>query len=220
MLNIKKKLALFSASGVLGIGLVAGGATYALFTDSASNTTNTFTSGTIILDQTRDLGDTIPGPMFYSSASDPTGKYPYDKSGVPLAPPGSESIGGWAPGDTALRAMNLYNKGTLDAKVTQLKASVSAGATDSGDAYTQFIQKMNIKVMYPAQNKVLYDGPLSGLLNGWVNVPAFLIAADPSGPANITFEAKLDKLAGNELQGKTFVFDFSLYAEQFRNNTN
>ncbi|MDN3016815.1 TasA family protein [Paenibacillus sp. BSR1-1] len=216
-MNLKRRLALFSASGLLGISLIAGGATYAIFTDSATNNNNNFTSGTIDLDQTRDLGDTIPGPMFYSSTSDPTGKYPYDKSGVPLAPPGSDAVGGWAPGDHVLRAMNLFNKGSLDAKVTKLKADISTGATNSGVGYNQFINKMNIKIMYPAQNRVLYNGPLSGLLNGWVNISA-PFAIYPGGPANITFEATLDESADNDIMGQTFVFDFSFYAEQLRNN--
>lgn len=217
-MNIKRKLALFSASGVLGVSLIIGGATYAIFTDSASSTNNNFTSGTINLDQTRDLGDTIPGPMFYSSTSDPTGSYPYDRAEVPLAPPGSDAVGGWAPGDTVLRAMNLLNSGTLDAKVTKLSANVSTGATNSGAQYDQFIQKMNIKVMYPAQNKILYEGPLSGLLNGWVDIALPFRINSNGGPSNITFEATLDSSADNELQGTSFVFDFSFYAEQLRNN--
>jgi predicted ribosomally synthesized peptide with SipW-like signal peptide len=217
-MKLKKKLALLSATGIVGIGLITGGATYAIFTDSASNTNNTFVAGTINLDQTRDLGDTIPGPMFYSSTSDPTGSYPYDQDGVELAPPGSEAVGGWAPGDYVLRAMNLFNSGTLDAKVTKLQANVSTGATNSGDAYNQFISKMNIKVMYPAQNKVLYDGPLSGLLNGWVEIAAPFRVNANGGPSNITFEATLDKSADNAIMGQTFVFDFSFYAEQLKNN--
>lgn len=203
---------------MLGVSLIVGGATYALFTDSASNSNNTFAAGTINLDQNRDLGDTIPGPMFYSAASDPTGSYPYDQSGVPLSPPGSEAAGGWAPGDTVTRAMDLYNRGTLDAKVSRLQASVSAGATNSGAAYDQFIDKMNIKVMYPALNRVLYDGPLSGLLNGWVDIATPLRANAGGGALNITFEASLDSSADNDLQGQNFIFDFSFYAEQLRNN--
>jgi predicted ribosomally synthesized peptide with SipW-like signal peptide len=224
-MNIKKKLALWSAAGMLGLGLTAGGATYALFTDSAQNTNNMFTAGTINLEQNRDLGDTIPGPMFYTAASDPTGSYPYDQSGVQYAPPGSEAIGGWAPGDRVVRAMDLYNTGTLQAKVTKLQASVNPAGVMSGTAYNQFIDKMNIKVMYPAQTRVLYDGPLSGLLNGWVTIvnpttgaPHPLIANAGGGSLNITFEAYLDSSADNTIMGEDFVFDFSFYAEQMRNN--
>lgn len=217
-MNIKKKLGIFSATGILGVSLVVGGATYAIFTDSASIPSNTFTTGTIILDQERDMGDTIPGPMFYTSTSDPTGSYPYNIGGVELAPPGSEAIGGWAPGDTVTRAMNLYNKGTLHAKITKLQANVSDGATNSGPAYNQFIEKMNIKIMYPAQNKTLYNGPLKGLLQGWYSDFASFRANAGGGPINITFEAHLDISADKEIMGQDFVFDFAFFAEQFRNN--
>ncbi len=172
IVNIKRKLALFSASGVLGIGLIAGGATYALFTDTASNTNNTFTTGTIKIEQDRDSGDTVPGPMFYSSASNttnPKGDYPYDEyTGHDL---GGDIPGGWAPGDTVTRAMNIFNRGTLDAKVTKLKANVNSQGVKSGEAYDEFISNMNIKVVYDGTvDRTLYDGPLSNLLNGWVDI--------------------------------------------------
>lgn len=217
----KKKLAILSVSGLIAIGASVGGATYAWFTSSATNANNTFTAGTINLSQTRDLGDTIPGPMFYTSTSDPTGTYPYDVAGVPYAPPGSEGVGGLAPGDSMTRAMNLSNSGSLDAKVTKIWGSVNAAGLQPGDlAFEEFAAKMNIKVLYPANNnQIMYDGPLNGLLNGQVTIPRPLIArAAPSGPLNITFTATLDPSASNLLQGKTFVFDFSFYAEQLRNN--
>jgi predicted ribosomally synthesized peptide with SipW-like signal peptide len=215
----KKKLAVLMLTGVTVLGLGIGGATYAIFTSSAQNTNNSFTAGTVNIDIQRDLGDAIPGPMFYTGASDTSGSFPYDTTkNVPDAPPGAESLGGLAPGDKLMRAMNIFNRGSLDVRVKQLRANVNPAGETSGAAFDQFIQKMNIKVMYPAQNKTLYDGPLAGLLNGYVNIPAFLIAADPSGPANISFEATLDKSADNTIQGHTFVFDFSFYAEQKRNN--
>jgi predicted ribosomally synthesized peptide with SipW-like signal peptide len=212
-----KKLALFATAGMLSISLTVGGATYALFSDSATNGNNNFTAGTVIIDQDRDMGDNIPGPMFYSASSDPTGAYPYDTNTNSYAPPGGEAFGGWAPGDTVTRAMNIYNRGTLTVKVTKLRANVNSAGVTSGAAYEEFISKMNVKVLYPAQNKTLYNGPLSGLLNGDKDIPVFLIQTN-GGAANITFEAHLDNSAGNVIQGKKFVFDFTFTAEQLRNN--
>lgn len=217
-MNLKNKLLMFTGTGIFGVSLVVGGATFALFTSNAQNTSEG-KAGTIVLTQERDQGDSIPGPMFYSAESDPTGLFPYDTTkNVPDAPPGAEALGGWAPGDKATRAMNLYNKGSLDARVKKLKATINPLGITSGVAYDQFIQKMNIKVMYPAQSKTLYDGPLAGLLNGYVTIPSFIIAKNPSAAANITFEASLDLSADNSIQGKSFVFDFTFYAEQKRNN--
>lgn len=213
----KRKLAAIMLSSVLAIGVTVGGATYALFTSSATNTNNSFAAGTVILNQDRDQGDTVPGPMFYSSDSDPTGSFPYDTNKNPYQPPGGEAIGGWAPGDTVIRAMNIYNDGTLQVKINKLKANVNSAGVTSGDAYNEFIDKMNIKVMYPSTDIILYEGKLSGLLNGYVNVGPIL--ANPNGgPVNITFKANLSQDAGNIIQGQTFVFDFTFSAEQTKNN--
>jgi predicted ribosomally synthesized peptide with SipW-like signal peptide len=216
----KKRLALMFLSGLLVIGLLAGGATYALFTSSASNTGNTFAAGTVILTQDRDMGDAIPGPMFYTALSDPTGKLPYDTNkNYPDQPPGGECIGGMAPGDQITRAMNIYNDGTLDARIKKLQAAVNAGfgSETSSPAYDEFIDKLNVLVKYPSGNKILYDGKLSGLLSGWVDIDPVLASAG-GGALNLTFTVTLDKSAGNAIQGKNFVFDFSFQAEQKKNN--
>jgi len=210
---------------VITVCMLIGGATFAYFTDTAANTANTFTAGTIILRGERDLSDRVPGPMFYTSTSDSSGYYPYDE--VTQRSPSGEYLGGWAPGDSVTRAMNLYNDGTIDAKVTKVKADVKAqftnidGAIISGETsglpYDEFIDKMNIRIMYPTLNKVLYNGKLSGLLNGWVNVPAeaiIYVNAGQVGAANISVEASLSTEAGNDIQGKNFIFDFTFYAEQ------
>jgi predicted ribosomally synthesized peptide with SipW-like signal peptide len=219
-MNIKRKLALMTASGMVGVSLIIGGATYAIFSDSASNTSNTVTAGTINLDQERDSGDNVPGPMFYSvqsNDSEPPGLYPYD--GEPGVALGGEIPGGWAPGDTVIRAMNLYNRGSLTAKVTKVKANVNAAGVTSGQAYDQFIEKMNIKVTYNTGSRpVLYNGPLKTLLNDWVTFSAPLPIAANSGAMNIEFEAYLDESADNDIMGEDFVFDFTFYAEQARNN--
>jgi hypothetical protein len=215
---IKKKLATIAALSVLIVALATGAGTYALFTGSAKNINNTITSGVINLTQNR-MGDSIPGPMFYSATSDPTGKLPYDKSN-PLQPPGGESMGGWAPGDVVVRAMNVSNNASnaIDAKVTKVKGTVNTAGLQPGDpAFEHFVDHMKIKIQYTGQNKTLYDGSLRGLLNGYVNIPAFAVYAN-GGSANITFTAYLDLEAGNIIQGKTFVFDFDLYAEQLKNN--
>ncbi|KRE51287.1 hypothetical protein [Paenibacillus sp. Soil522] len=215
----KKKLATMASVSLLTVSLAIGAGTYAIFTSSAQNINNTFASGIINLTQERNMGDSIPGPMFYSSSSDPSGKFPYDKSN-PLQPPGGESIGGWAPGDTVIRAMNIYNNASnaIDAKVTKVKANVNTNGLQPGSpAYEHFVDNMKIKIQYPAQNKTIYDGYLRGLLNGYVNIPAFAVYAN-GGAANITFTAQLDLDTGNVIQGQTFVFDFEFFAEQLKNN--
>jgi spore coat-associated protein N len=103
-LNIKKKIGLYTATGMVGISLIIGGSTFALFTDSASNTNNTFKAGT--LDVTAERDD-VPnyGPMFYTNSP--------DNGNVVGAMP----TGYWAPGDKHTRALFLENTGSLEAKL-------------------------------------------------------------------------------------------------------
>lgn len=214
----KKTLVGIAFTSILAIGFTIGGATYAIFTDSATNTNNSFETGSIILSQNRDHGDriSVPGPMFYSAKSDPTGQFPYDKpksDGSESSALGGEDIGGWAPGDTATRAMNIYNKGTMKAKITRLIAVVNSKGVTSGDAYNEFIDKMNIKVTY--LNITIYDGKMSELIKG-VDITTPIIAVPNSEPVNISFTATLSKDAGNVIQGKDFVFDFTFSGEQLR----
>jgi hypothetical protein len=120
--------------------------------------------------------------------------------------------------------MNLYNEGTLDAIITGVKASVNINGEQPGDpAFEEFVDKMNIKVTYTTGgNQVIYNDDLRGLLVGnslWVPINPAIAAAAGSGAMNIAFEAHLDSSASNALQGKDFVFDFSFFAEQIRNNS-
>ncbi|GIP40116.1 hypothetical protein J31TS4_33960 [Paenibacillus sp. J31TS4] len=232
----RKKLGMMVLSLSMTVVFTFGGATMALFTGSAQNS-NTATAGTINLDAKRDHGDYTPGPMFYPDSLDPVGNHPYDTS---KTNPSGESLGGWAPGDTVQRTMILTNNGSLDAKLKGVKATVRDSYTQnlptnpassrtvtgltSGAAYDEFIQKANVKVMVPDTNTLLYNGSLSSLLvSGYAplqNEPVLTGTRPPfaPGPLNVTFEVKLDQSASNEIQGKSFIFDFSFYSEQARNN--
>ncbi|WP_423800234.1 TasA family protein [Neobacillus sp. SAB-20_R2A] len=137
-MNIKKKLALLSASGVLGLSLIAGGATYAIFTSSAQNTNNSFSSGTISITAKK---DDVPnnGPMFYTKSPD---------NGVVL---GGMPTGYWAPGDKNTRGLFLENTGTLDARLKTLSifpTNSSAVEVSSGDDYDNAL-------LFARQSKVI-----------------------------------------------------------------
>lgn len=205
-----------SAITMIAASFLVSAATFALFTDAASNSANTFSAGTIDLRVARDLGDTesIPGPMFYTSISDRSGSFPTNvEDGWEVS---DHAIGGWAPGDTVTRALNLYNDGSLPLKVTKLKATVGTGGVSSGRAYQVFVENMNIKVI-SGTNRILYNDSLQKLLSGWNNISAQLINTGPTA-LNLTFEAHLSPNAGNEIQGQDFIFNFDLFAEQVKNN--
>lgn len=112
-----KKGMLLIAVAVALVAVLASGATFAIFTGSASNNNKTFASGTVDIDSYRDGFDTIPGPMFYTTV---------EEGQTPTNPPypGLKPTGIWAPGDTHIRFLVVYNKGSLDAVLDQVKAEV------------------------------------------------------------------------------------------------
>ncbi len=215
---MKKRLFLMAIAVAL-VSLMVGEATFAIFTDTAANTNNTFTAGTVRIETLRNQGDTVPGAMFYTT---PEQGLVYN--GDPTNPNhlGLLPTGAWAPGDSHERQLDVLNAGSIPVKLTKIKADVeSTSDIQPGDAaYNEFINKMHIKVWMSGSGKVLYDGTLAGLLNGWVNIdPANIvnIAVQNNGSisnVHLTFTATLDKSAGNVLQAINPVFSFSIYAEQ------
>lgn len=211
-----KKL-LLTAVAVLLVSLLVGGATFAIFTDSATNSGNTFSAGRVDISAVRNQGDSVPGPMFYTTAEQ--GRTTDGQDG--LLPTGI-----WAPGDSHMRQLDVYNLGSLAVKLTKIKADVdpASGIQPGSPAYTEFINKMNIKVELSGSSKVLYNGPLAGLLGGWVDIaPGDIVPLAGSTllgtpTAHLTFTATLDKSAGNVLQGTNPIFSFSVWAEQQKNN--
>ncbi|WP_156324572.1 hypothetical protein [Bacillus sp. FJAT-27245] len=239
MLN-KRKLMLSIGTGILGISFLVGGATYSLFTSNTTNEDNNFSTGTLILKQKRDHGDYNPGPMFYTNQLDPKGRHPYDKKDIN---PSGEAIGGWAPGDKVKRTMIVWNEGTLDARITGLKANPRSTFTHkvpgtpvttrtingeiSGDSFNEFIEKANVMVAIPDLDIELYNGPLKNLIfededeyASLLNEPVLTGTSGEfqPGPLNITFEVSLDKSAGNIIQNKNFIFDLGFFSEQDKNN--
>jgi spore coat-associated protein N len=143
--NIKKKLTLLATTGIVGIGLVAGGATYAIFTDSASNKTNTFTAGTLKIQSSR---DDIPnyGPMFYTNSTN---------SSVGAMPTGL-----WAPGDKKTRGLFLENKGSLEGVLKQvsiLPTNSAAGAVTAASTGTDATAYANDMLFAKQSNVIIWN---------------------------------------------------------------
>lgn len=115
---MKKKVIMSLMAALVACALV-GGATFAIFTDFSSAPLNdkVITAGTLDIDSYRDGFDTIPGPMFYTTPEE--GKTPTEPSFDGIKPTGF-----WAPGDTKIRSLIVYNQGSLDAVLKQVKAEV------------------------------------------------------------------------------------------------
>jgi predicted ribosomally synthesized peptide with SipW-like signal peptide len=215
-----RSIALLLVLSLVAFSLIIGLGTFALFTSQATSDTNQFTAGTLSIDAVEGY-DRINGPMFYTSTSH-SGSIPYDVE--TLEAYGGEALGGWAPGDTVTRFMEVENTGSLDAILKGLRAHVNAAGLQPGhDAYEQFVRLMNITVTEGSEDgRVLYDGSLQDLvLSGdvWHDIEPPVAVNVDDVPVLLYFTASLDLSADNELQGHDFVFDFELYAEQKRNNS-
>lgn len=115
---MNKKLYFILALAIVAVFAVSG-FTYAMFTDQATNPEKTFTTGTVDIDSYRDGFDTIPGPMFYTTKEE--GATPTDPSFYGLKP-----VGEWVPGKTVVRSLVVYNQGSLDAVLDQIRAEVES----------------------------------------------------------------------------------------------
>lgn len=142
-MNLKKKLALGFASTVLGAALVGGG-TFALFTDSAVNEGNTFSAGTV------EIEDVTEGASFSTSTF----------------------IENLAPGDSEEAVLTIQNNGSLDAwvKVDNIETSANDDPTDGVGDLFEGDQPVNVQyeeevVLIPAGEThtfdVGYDFPLA-----------------------------------------------------------
>lgn len=118
-----------SLTGVVGLGLTVGGATFALFSSTAANDNNQFTAGTLHISSNRDDVPTV-GPMFYSDST--------------LASPGLNPTGVWAPGDKHTRGLFLKNDGTLPAKLKNISISYAPGNNPTMNL--KFAQQANVIV--------------------------------------------------------------------------
>jgi spore coat-associated protein N len=106
----KKKMATIAATGMVTVGLLVGGASFALFSSEATSENNQFTAGTLEL-STHRHDVPIEGPMFYVNDSNS----------------GEMGTDIWAPLDSHSRAMLIKNTGSLDGKLKTLYAEIESG---------------------------------------------------------------------------------------------
>lgn len=218
---MKKKLVLLTMT-VLLMAALAGGATMALFTDTAANAGNTFTAGTVDIYAHRALGDPIPGPIFYTT----------DAEGI--AAPGQDPLhptGVWWPGRTVSRNLSVRNPGSLQVRLHQVSAEITSinGLPPAANPAlaASFAGNMRVKISVASHpHLVLYDGLLAALLTGprvCVHKPVIspLAAGLPFWRApgvGLIYEVTMLSSAGNDLQGIRPVVSFNVFAEQTRNN--
>jgi hypothetical protein len=202
---MRKKAVLLLASAVaLAVGISAG--TYALFSASTAPADNLFVAGTLEIDSYRDNGDTIPGPMFYTTPAEGM------TSG---GDPGLYPTGEWAPGDTNMRVLIIENVGSLDAWLTSVGADMHPGSSE------YLADKLDYWVATDAAfTDVVASGKLGDLIDTDVTF-SHQIASEVGTPTEIQrlyFKVHLPLDADNTYQDLDLMVDFHVNAVQMKNN--
>lgn len=205
-MRLKMTLALGS---LVAVAAGASAITLALFSDQA-DVEQGFTAGTVGLHSYRDMGDTVPGPLFYIT--------PEEGAAGP-GKNGRHPTGLWAPGDTVQRVLIVQNDGTLDLLLTTVGADLEAGSEALAAALTYTV------TLDKPGTQVVAQGNLADLI---ASDAAFAtpvhIAAQPNLPLNrrkpipLYFTVTLPLDADNSLQGEQLKVQFTVSAEQARNN--
>ncbi|MFZ5814774.1 MAG: hypothetical protein ACOY93_05680 [Bacillota bacterium] len=195
-----KRIWILAVAFVVMAAVAGGGMTLALFSAQSATADQEFVAGTLAIEAHRDMGDGIPGPMFYIDAAgggtDPN-QYP---------------TGLWAPGDEHHRILQVENIGSLDAKLTHLRASLQSGSMYLAD-------KLDVTVtLDPAGTQVVAMGKLSDFINAdqaFLGGPLPALVGDV---INLHFFVSFPLDADNSYQGLSTVVTFTVYAEQLSNN--
>ncbi|WCK52411.1 hypothetical protein PP175_13180 [Aneurinibacillus sp. Ricciae_BoGa-3] len=232
-----KQIGLLVISIIIVLSLLTSVGTYALLSASTTVATGEFsafssesinivnapppTSGLL---RTRYSTQQITFPMFYDSATYPTGPNPYDAKKV--TSPSGEIPGGWAPGDQVTRSWNFQNKGAA-AKFTKVSANLKSLTDKLGKsispgtpAYQDFLKNMKVTVYSPDDGwrNPVFNGTFQQLINGNQTLNTMMYLYSGCSNYQPKFVAAMDLNAGNDLQGVKGVIDFTLLAEQCRNN--
>ncbi|HEY3365138.1 MAG TPA: hypothetical protein VGK74_08815 [Symbiobacteriaceae bacterium] len=197
---------------VMALGITAG--TMALFSAQTANSDASFMAGTLNLDSYRDQGDSIPGPMFYTTPLE--GQTP---GGVP----GNRPTGLWAPGDTNMRVLMIRNTGSLDALLTGVRASMHVGSSRA------LADKLEVRVTTaapagqdpfanPGAFTVLASGTMGAFIDNDQMFPTKQLLVHGPAPKPLYFWVRLPLDADNSYQNTSLYVDFTVYGEQKRNN--
>lgn len=191
------------------IALGASVGTFALFSDQTASQNNQIMAGTLSLNSWRDQGDTVPGPMFYTTPAE----------GNTGTQDGLLPTGYWAPGDTHHRVLLVRNTGSLGAWILSLGADMHPGTSQ------HLADKLEYRVTADsAGTVVLASGILGDLIDTdytfapKIDLPSSALPVHLRPPKAFHFWVTLPLDADNSYQGETLKVDFHLNAEQKKNN--
>lgn len=201
---------------IIIVASIGVGVTLAIFTDQDYNSENIFSAGTVDIAADRNLGDPIPGPMFYTTVEQGT------------LPDGGDALnptGVWWPGRTEYRNLDVRNMGSLQVRINRVSAEITSinGADPQPPLSESFAANMHVKIYVAGhpQTKILYEGSLANLLTirDCIHKPVIAPFTNLWPPmVQLVYEVTMLPQAGNDLQGIVPVVSFNVYAEQTKNN--
>lgn len=201
-LTLTKKI-LLSVLGLGVVGSLVGMGTFASFTATASNPSNTFTTGTLTLDTLNASGNSVGGASFMSLSS-------------------------LKPGDTKSEFLTIKNTGSLPIASYTLATSASTSSlldTDTTNGLKLTITRCSVAWDGTATSPTCADG-LGGLGGGTTetnfNAVPIVKGASGIGTANLApngsnfyhIRVSLPSGADNTFQGKTSTILFTWLGEQ------
>lgn len=218
---IKSKLYLALAL-VVGVSILVGGSTFALFTASTSDYNSTITAGKLQMASWRDNGDTVPGPMFYVTPEQgQTTEEPIEV--------GALATGLWTPGDVVERTLIVANKGTsfggqssMHAWLDTVYAELATGS-DATLADKLWVEVTSNRDDAPLVAVKVAEGYLSEFISGKKSL-SYLDSAGGRIPLNVNslrplnFKVTFKSDAGNIYQDKSIVWNFFVTGVQKKNN--
>ncbi|MDI6892146.1 MAG: TasA family protein [Actinomycetota bacterium] len=167
---------------------LVGGATFAVFTDTATNPNNTFTAGTVIISLEND-GTGLNIPLFNSSVD-----------------------GEFYPGSPAVtKTLRVHNDGSLPIRLSGFSA-VFSGDTTLADGLSIGIVEVdqaNPTITYP-----LYQGAFSNLAGAGVSVAGVQTVSAWVGSVNVGITIWMPTAADDTYQGLNMTADISATAQQ------
>lgn len=197
-----KRILLIGAAAVMA--LMAATGTLALFSAATAPTDTHFAAGTVSIGSYRDMGDSIPGPMFYTTPAE---------GQTPNGTPGLRPTGYWLPGDTFVRALFVENHGTEDLWLMGVGANMHPGTS------RHLAEKLQAKVTTDlAGVNVLVSGTLADLIDAYHPFSAKLALPVGPAPRALYFHVTLPLDADNSYQNETLRVDFDVNAEQMAHN--
>jgi len=212
---VRSKLILGLAAVII-VASVGAGVTLAIFTDQDMNVGNSFSAGTVNIAADRDLGDPIPGPMFYTTVGQ--GTLPGEDDAI-------NPTGVWWPGRTENRNLDVRNMGSLQVRINRVSAQITSinGVAPQPPLSESFAANMHVKIYVAGhpQTKILYNGSLANLLTiqDCIHKPVIAPFTGLYPPmVQLVYEVTMLSQAGNDLQGIVPIVNFSVYAEQTKNN--